>query len=127
MSLGLPRFGAHPRRVAHPAVGAVRTLGFVALAYALVIAALEGRAAFLADRALERSRLEVARVKGEAEQLKGSMRKNPDTLVATASKTSGASSGDRDPSCNTRFKFNLRSRAMVVAFVSRYWSRNAAA
>lgn len=85
MSLGLPRFGAHPKGVAHPAVGAVRTLGFVALAYALVIAAIEGRAAFLADRALERSRLQVARVKGEAEQLKGSMRKNPDTLVAIAS------------------------------------------
>lgn len=85
MSLGLPRFGAHPRRVAHPALGVVRTLGFVALAYALVIAAVEGRAALLAGRALEKSRSEVAQMKEGAEQIKAGMRKNPDTLIATAS------------------------------------------
>jgi len=62
-----------------------RTLGFVALAYLLLIAAVEGRAAFLADRALENSRAEVARARGEADQLNRSMRKNPDTLIATAS------------------------------------------
>jgi hypothetical protein len=85
MSLGLPRFGAHPRRVSHPALGVVRALGFAALAYALLIAAVEGRSALLADRALEKSRLEVARAQAEADRLKGSIRKNPDTLIATAS------------------------------------------
>ena len=85
MSLGLPRFVAHPRRVAHPALWVVRTLGFVALAYVLFIAAVEGRAALLADRALETSRLEVARAQAEADQLSRRMRKNPDTLIAAAS------------------------------------------
>ncbi len=85
MSLGLPRFGAHPRRVSHPALGVVRTLGLVALAYVLLIGALEGRAAFLANRALEKSRSEVARARGEAEQLDRSIRKAPDALIATAS------------------------------------------
>lgn len=85
MSLGLPRFGAHPRHSAHPGVGAVRTLGLLVLAYVVAVAAIEGRAAFLADRALEKSRSEVARAQREAEQFSRSLRKSPDTLIATAS------------------------------------------
>ncbi len=85
MSLGLPRFGIHPGKGHYRLALVVRALGFVALVYAAATAALEGRAAFLADRALEASRSEVARARGQAEQLSRSIRKNPDALIATAS------------------------------------------
>lgn len=85
MSLDLPRFGSYPRRATPPGIGVVRTLGLVTLAYVLLISAFEGRGAFLADRAIEKSRSEVARARGEAERFNRSLRKSSDTLIATAS------------------------------------------
>jgi hypothetical protein len=86
VSLGLPEFGSH--RSAEKASGVFRliqVLGFVALAYALVSAALLGRAAYSADRARERVLAVAALDTERTDAAKKTLRRNQALLVAAAS------------------------------------------
>lgn len=86
MSLGLPEFGS--RGNADQARGvwrAVRLAGFVALAYPLVVVAIEGRAAYLASLSIERAKAEAALAAQSAESAKRALFRNSDLLVAASS------------------------------------------
>lgn len=86
MSLGLPEFGS--RALADEAQGAwrgVQIAGFVALGYALAIAASEGMAASSADRSMRKAMAEAAALAQSAESEKRMLLKSPDLLVAAAS------------------------------------------
>jgi hypothetical protein len=86
VSLGLPEFGS--RGQADQARGLWRGLqiaGYVALAYAIVIAATERIDAYSADRSLEKARTEVATLAQSAETGKRMLVKSADLLVAASS------------------------------------------
>ena len=84
MSLGLPEFGS--RSAKDDTVWRVlQAAGGLALAYALLIAAIEGRAAWTAERTNERARVEAAQAAASAERARRTLRKEADLLVATAS------------------------------------------
>jgi heme exporter protein D len=83
VSLGLPEFGSCGAQEPF-AWRAVRALGFVALAYALVVASIEGREAYLADRSNERARVETAEASRSVEGARRALRKDTDFSVATA-------------------------------------------
>ena len=86
MSLGLPEFGS--RGSAESGRGfwrIVQITGFVALAYAAAIAAIEGQFVYSADQSLERAREEAAQLGRSAEETKRSIHKSSELLVATAS------------------------------------------
>ena len=85
MSLGLTDFGTHRSDDGARAFRIIRGAGFLLFAYVLGVALLEGRAALLARRSIEKSRAEVAVAKSSAEELARGLQKNPDALIATAS------------------------------------------
>lgn len=96
MSLGLPDFGTHRSDDGARALLLVSGAGFVLLAYVLGVGLLEGRAALLARRWMEKSRDEVAVAKSSAEEFTRGLQKNPDALIATASVESSPSRVWRD-------------------------------
>jgi len=86
LSLGLPEFGS--RGSADPGRAfwrAIRTLGFVALAYALALAIIEWRASHAADLALDRARVAAVEASRSADDTRRLLQKNADLLVAAAS------------------------------------------
>ena len=84
MSLGLPEFGS--RSAKNDTVWRVlQATGGVALVYALLVAAFEGRSAWMADRSHERARMEAVQAAASAESARRALRKEVDLLVATAS------------------------------------------
>lgn len=86
MSLGLPQFGTHRTHSAYGhAEKVARGLGFAALAWAIGVAAIEGRSGWLAERSIEKSRQEVATAGAAADRIAALLRKHPDALIATAS------------------------------------------
>ncbi len=96
MSFGLPDFGTHRSDDGARAFRIIRGAGFLLFAYVLGVALLEGRAALLARRSIEKSRAEVAVAKSSAEELARGLQKNPDALIATASLESSPSRVWRD-------------------------------
>lgn len=86
MSLGLADFGSRGRsEQGSQAFRVVRLAGFLALAYVLGVAILEGVEAFSAARALEEAGAGVARSSQSLEDARRALRKNADILTATAS------------------------------------------
>ena len=82
----LPDFGSGS--ASEGAVGlwrAVRLTGFAVLAYALGIALVEGRAAWVSGRSLNQARDEVARTGRAADDARKSLQKNADLLTLAAS------------------------------------------
>lgn len=83
---GLPDFGSGadegPRRGLWRAV---RLAGVVALAYTVLTAAVEGRAAWLSGRALNHARDDVAKARRLAEDARRALQKNADVLTLVAS------------------------------------------
>lgn len=85
-SPGLPDFGSGPDRAARGGVWrAAQVAGFVALAYTVFTAAVEGRAAWLSGRALNHARDEVAKAGRAADDARRALQKNPDALSLVAS------------------------------------------
>jgi hypothetical protein len=84
LSLGLPEFGSRSSE-ARPGRRALGIAGGAALAYALLMAAIEGSAAFKAERSNEKARIEAAQAASSAESARRTVRKEPDLLVAAAS------------------------------------------
>lgn len=64
---------------------AVFGLGLAALAWAVGVAAVEGRSGLVASRSLQKSRAEVEVARAEGDRTAGWLRRNPDALVAAAS------------------------------------------
>jgi hypothetical protein len=86
MSLGLPDFGSRGgARQHHPFWRVVQGLGFLALAYSLVLAAIEWRSARSADFALKRATTAAAEASRAFGETRGSLQKGADLLVAAAS------------------------------------------
>lgn len=92
MSLGLPEFGSRGRRArGRGTARVVGAFGLGVLAYAAVIAAIEGRSSYTERRSLERAREESARVLGPFDQTLRTIQKRPDLLAALASVESSPS------------------------------------
>lgn len=86
MSLGLPQFGTHRTEdISGRAEKVARGLGFAVLAWVIAVAAIEGRAGWISNRSLEKSRQDVDAAGAAADRVAATLRKHPDALVATAS------------------------------------------
>jgi hypothetical protein len=85
MSLGLPEFGSRGRESRGGVWRVVQIAGFLALAYACVVALIEWRSGSASSASLEKARAAVALSGRMAEDARRSLQKSPDLLAAAAS------------------------------------------